>query len=230
MVPRWIKGLDRARVVAVAAGELHSMALTADGKVYTWGYGYSGQLGPNDQSHRLVPTEVATLGGVSALACGSCHSMAVRRGEGSLFVWGYGGDGELGLGDRNDRLVPTVVPNLQGVVTIAAGVDHSLSLDMDGTVMAWGRNSSGQLGLGDTEERLSPTVVEGLRHVLDIAGGEAYSISVTLEGHLCKWGNDVTEPTRVAMDGLDGAGVVARVAAGYGHSMAVTTTGRRRPR
>ena len=64
MVPRWIKGLDGARVVAVAAGRMHSMALTADGKVYTWGYGFLGQLGHNGRGNRFVPTEVATLSGV----------------------------------------------------------------------------------------------------------------------------------------------------------------------
>ena len=163
MVPRRIEALDRMRVVCVAAGGNHSMALTSDGDVYSWGWGMYGQLGHNDYTDRLLPTKVDALDNVSGIACGAVHSMALRRGEGSVFVWGFGYAGQLGLGDCENRLLPTMVPKLRGVLTVAAGCCHSLALEMDGTVAAWGYNKKGQLGLGDTEDRLSPTVVEGLR-------------------------------------------------------------------
>ena len=111
--------------------------------------------------------------------------MAVRRDVGSVFVWGYGNYGQLGLGGYGDCQTPTVVPALRGVSIVAAGGFNSFSLGIDGTVMAWGDNEYGQLGLGDTEDRRSPTMVKGLRHVVDIAAGDKHTIAVTLEGHLC---------------------------------------------
>ena len=37
--PRLVKGLANKKVVDIALGEYHSVALTEDGSVYTWGYG-----------------------------------------------------------------------------------------------------------------------------------------------------------------------------------------------
>ena len=86
LVPRRIEALDRVRVVGVAADFAHSMALTVGGDVYTWGWGYFGQLGHGDNNDRLVPTKVDALQGMSGIACGDNHNMAVRRGVGSLVV------------------------------------------------------------------------------------------------------------------------------------------------
>ena len=83
--------------------------------------------------------------------------------------------GQLGLGDHGDgtdRLVPTLVHGVNGVVAVAAGDYHSFALSRDGTVMACGRNDDGQLGLGDTDDRDTFTVVAGLRGVVDIDAGE----------------------------------------------------------
>ena len=131
----------------------------------------------------------------------------VRRGVGSVFVWGYGHNGRLGLGDTGGRLAPTVVPALQGVCLVTGGSAFLLSQGMDGTVMAWGRSRFGELGLGDIPTRLEPTIVQGLRHVVDIAAGYEHTIAVTLEMHLYQWGVGYGKiPLRVVVgDGVDRA-------------------------
>jgi len=48
-----------AQIVMVAAGGRHSVAVGAEGRVWTWGYGEFGQLGHNDGGNRLVPTQLA---------------------------------------------------------------------------------------------------------------------------------------------------------------------------
>lgn len=45
-----------AKIVTVAAGSLHSMALTEAGEVWNWGSGYYARLGHKDQRDRLSPT------------------------------------------------------------------------------------------------------------------------------------------------------------------------------
>ena len=143
-------------------------------------------------------------------------------------VWG---NGQLGLGDNDNRNVPTVVRGLGGVVAVEAGHAHSLALARDGTLRSWGSSYHGQLGLGGWDNRFSPTMVVGLRHVVDMAGGSMHTIAATLEGHVYTWGDGTPAshaelcllPTRVTA-GLEGL-VVLLVNAGDEYSMAVTQSG-----
>ena len=85
--------------------------------------------------------------------------------DGTVMGCGHNGNGQLGLGDTNDRNIPTVIPNLNNVKQISCGGHHTIFLLNDGTVKACGYNSSGQLGLGDTTDRNIPTVIPNLENV-----------------------------------------------------------------
>ena len=97
-----------------------------------------------------------------AVAAGAMHSLVLTE-SGEVYAWGDNDDGQLGLGDREERLTPTKVEGLPKVKAIAAGGGYSLALTESGEVYAWGNNAIGQLGLGDREERLTPTKVTDLR-------------------------------------------------------------------
>jgi len=136
-----------AQIVIVAAGGAHSVALGTEGRLWTWGFGCSGQLGHNDAENKLVPTLLAgeALGGFAAalVAAGGLHTVAVTI-EGELWVWGYGRIGQLGLGDKTDRLAPTLmraeaVFGGSPVLTVACGVYHSLVVTKDGALWTFGR-------------------------------------------------------------------------------------------
>jgi alpha-tubulin suppressor-like RCC1 family protein len=172
------------------------------------------------------------------IASGGGHSLAVGE-EGGLYTWGFNYSGQLGLGDHGevtDRLVPTLVDGVNGVVAVAAGGIHSLALSFDGTVMACGANECGQLGLGDTDDRDTFTVVPDLRGVVDIDAGQKHAIAVTCEGEVWTWGkgpatghgvdDDETQwlvPTKVTGGGIEEA-MVVQVTAGEFHSMALTAS------
>ena len=195
-----------------------------------------GRLGHGNQGTQLVPKKVEGVGGVTDIAAGYAHSLAVVGKEGAVYAWGFNYRGQLGLGDRVNHLVPTVVPGVSGIITVAAGSFHSLALSKDGTVMACGSNTEGALGLGDTVQRDTFTVVPGLKGVVDIDAGYMHSIATTLEGNVYIWGegwalgqggDDDTQrlsPTKVTGGGLDGV-MVVQVAAGEYHSMALTAAG-----
>jgi alpha-tubulin suppressor-like RCC1 family protein len=162
-------------------------------------------------------------------------------GEGGVvYIWGSNNYGQLGLGDHGygtDRLVPTLLDGVNGVVAVAAGGYHSLALSRDGTVMVCGYNGEGQLGLGDTAQRDTFTVVPSLSDVVDIDAGDDHTIAVTCEGEVWTWGKGPATghgvddedtmwlvPTKVTGGGIEQA-VVVQVAAGDDHSMALTATG-----
>jgi alpha-tubulin suppressor-like RCC1 family protein len=236
VVPRLIEALSGVVVKQVAAGYAHSMVLTSDGDVFTWGCGYCGRLGHGNTDRQLVPKRVEGLTNVTDIAAGVIHSVAVGEG-GAVYTWGNNEQGQLGLGDHgNVHLVPTEVPGVNEVVAVAAGSLHSLALSRDGTIMACGWNSSGQLGLGDTDDRDTFTVVAGLRGVVDIDAGRIHSLAVTVEGGLHTWGmglaighggdNNTSRlvPAKVTGGGI-GEAMVVQVAAGEYHAMALTASG-----
>ena len=116
--PRLIQTLmfdNDARVVQVAAGAAHALALTRAGRVYAWGAGSHGRLGLGSESDSPVPSLVRDLPkGVTWVACSFRHSLAVTRPtkDGvTLWTWGSGRFGKLGTGDSTvERNVLTPEP------------------------------------------------------------------------------------------------------------------------
>jgi alpha-tubulin suppressor-like RCC1 family protein len=202
-------------VVAVAAGNLHSLALCSDATVAAWGSNGSGQLGDNTTTKSLVPVAVNTASGVSALfgktvvavAAGASHSLALCS-DGTVAAWGRNAPGQLGDNTTTTRLVPVAVNTASGVsalfgktvVAVAAGASHSLALCSDGTVAAWGGNGPGQLGDNTTTTRLVPVAVNTAsgvsalygKTVVAIAAGLSHSLALCSDGTVAAWGsNDV---------------------------------------
>jgi alpha-tubulin suppressor-like RCC1 family protein len=158
--PTKVPGLSNIKAIFLDSGLLdhYTFALTESGEVYAWGGNEKGQLGLGDAKDRRRPTKVPGLARVKSIAVGGGLIFALALTEsGEVYAWGQNERGQLGLGDREDRLTPTKVPGLTGIKAIAAGHSHSLALTESGEVYAWGRNDKGQLGLGDTGDRLTPT-------------------------------------------------------------------------
>ena len=169
--PTAIEALRDVRVVAMAAGLAHSMVLTDEGNVLSFGRGTRGQLGHGVGEHQYEPTVIEALRGtrVVAIAAGDFHSMVLTE-EGSVLSFGCGYDGRLGHGDTGDQLVPKIIEALSDVrvTAIAAGESHSMVLTDEGNVLSFGCGMSGQLGHGDIAiqyDLCEPNVIEALRSV-----------------------------------------------------------------
>jgi alpha-tubulin suppressor-like RCC1 family protein len=159
------------RVVFVAAGTRHTVAVTAGGRLYTWGDGQRGQLGHGDNYFRLVPTLVVTQdsGRVLMAACGEAHTLVVTQ-DGALLACGRGLDGRLGFNDEADRHVFERVGATLGGARVVAGAAgyHSAAVTEDGALWTWGSGWKGRLGHDNEELRWAPTRVsqaslDGLR-------------------------------------------------------------------
>ena len=71
----------------------------------------------------------------------------ILKNTGQVYAFGNNYSGQFGLGDNNNRKVPTLIQELPNVIYISCGFDHTLVLKDDGYIYAFGSNSSGQLGL-----------------------------------------------------------------------------------
>jgi alpha-tubulin suppressor-like RCC1 family protein len=105
-------GIDEAVVVQVAAGRMHTMALTVSGELYAWGQGENGQLGHGGIEHLAVPRVVEGIGAVVSMAGGDRHSL-VTTVEGRVMAFGSGRSGGLGLGaGLEEVLTPTAIDGI----------------------------------------------------------------------------------------------------------------------
>ena len=219
-----------AGVTAIVSGDRHTVALRQDGTVWTWGYNMDGQLGDGATSiYRRTPMQVMGLAGVTAIAAGGGHTVALRQ-DGTVWAWGDNIYGQLGDGTNNDRLMPVQVTGISGATAIAAGHEHTVMLRQDGSLWAWGFNSDGQLGDGTTTRRSTPVQVLGLTGVTAIAGDGDHTMALRQDGTLWTWGYNQSgqlgdgTTTRRTAPGYVLSGVAA-IAAGDSHTMAVRQSG-----
>ena len=181
-----------ARVVAVAAHSMHTLALTRDGDVYSFGHGGCGKLGHGDELGLCVPRRIAWLDGIRVveITAGQQHNL-VLSDAGVVFSFGSGFGGKLGHGNQFNQLQPKRIESLERVATVAAGAFHSLVAGAaDGALYSFGYGAMGQLGHGGREEELSPRAVAALAgtRVVGLAGGEHHSLVVDDSGAVYSFG------------------------------------------
>ena len=99
--------------------------------------------------------------------------------NGSAYCWGRGVSGELGTGDREGSLVPTLVLSPGGLTAVSTGGGHSCGLKDSGEIWCWGRGAEGQLGGGTTRSSLTPDFVSGGSHFLKVAAGGRHTCGLT---------------------------------------------------
>ncbi|XP_057543736.1 RCC1 domain-containing protein RUG3, mitochondrial isoform X2 [Amaranthus tricolor] len=136
--PRLISSLEDVRLVQIACGGYHSLALTEDGKVLSWGHGGHGQLGHYSNQNQKVPTVIEALADerVISIACGGSSSAAITE-TGKLYMWGNAKDSQLGVPGLPEINPSPVEVNFlreddglgsHHVLSVAIGATHTMCL------------------------------------------------------------------------------------------------------
>ncbi len=196
---RDLSGAYLSAVVAVAAGQTHSLALKNDGTVWAWGANGGGQLGDGTTTQQLTAVQVRDVSGgylsdVVAVAAGQSHSLAVRS-DGTAWAWGANDKGQLGDGTTTPRPTAVQVRDETGayltqVVAVASRKNHSYALKSDGTIWACGYNGSGQLGDGSTTQRTQAVRVGTLSDMTALAAGDSHGLAVAADRSVWSWGGN----------------------------------------
>lgn len=225
-------------VTSIETFAFTTCALRTTGGVSCWGRNDHGQLGDGTTTGSAVPVDVLGLSSdVSSISVGGGHACALTT-QGAVKCWGFNDIGQVGDGSTVDQMMPANVNGLgSGVISIAAGGQHTCAVMASGGVKCWGQNSHGQLGNGVTsglDANPEPVGVLGLTSgvaAIDLGGRHTCAIT-TVGGAKC-WGDnesgqlgDGTTTSRSApvdVVGLD-TGVAALQAGGL-HTCAVTTAG-----
>lgn len=187
--------LGGARARQVIASARSSCALMEDESLKCWGRNLTGQLGHGDAENRgddpgemaaLPPTQLGdTSGGIVTLSSFGSHT-CVLLGDGDVRCWGFGGLGQLALGDTlsigdqpNEMGANLASARLGGGVSLlSAGAVHSCARLTDNSVKCWGQNNAGQLGVGDLLNRGDEaTEVDGMLPALMLPSGVVTAVA-----------------------------------------------------
>ena len=162
LVAVWVPATDvsaEGRVdgagMTVSNGNLHTMAIRADGSLWAWGANSDGRLGDGTITNRHTPVRI--MDNVSTVSSSNSHTMAIRT-DGSLWAWGWNNFGQLGDGTTTNRHSPVRI--MENVSAVSAGHFHTMAIRTDGSLWAWGWNEYGQFGDGTTTDRHSPVRIK----------------------------------------------------------------------
>ncbi|KAL4472690.1 hypothetical protein ABPG74_018639 [Tetrahymena malaccensis] len=166
--PKVIEALKGLNVDFIVCGGLHSLVLTKNRQVYSWGRNEGGQLGidkklfTNEKCYLTTPKRVkGNLEGVGVIqiAAGEAHSLALAL-NGQVYGWGYNMNGQIGLGMQTDTYPvyePQLIPKLNKIEKIYSGQTFSMFMSSNKEIFCCGLNDSNQLGLEKEPIKITST-------------------------------------------------------------------------
>ncbi|XP_059167595.1 uncharacterized protein LOC131949741 [Physella acuta] len=209
--PMLLETLQPETVIALDCGHYHSLALTSDNQVYSWGWGVHGQLGHGNPEDCLIPTHVRFLLSLSVvkIAGGYAHSLVLTE-PGDVWSFGCGYFGQLGVGVNHKTTIPlkVVLPTPMPVVAIGTKYFHCVAVTASNKVYVWGLHPQNlrQVASSLRNARLAgvqsqdqnaymlPSVVETTYvhgQINTVACGSLHSLLLTEDGGVYVWGRNL---------------------------------------
>jgi hypothetical protein len=180
---------------------------------------------------------VPGISGVTAVAAGNAHSLALRTDgapTGRLWAWGTNSEGQIGDGTGIRVITPT--SGVTDVAMMDGGLYGSIAITGDGTARAWGLNNSGEVGDGTIAPRFTPVAVNNIDHISAVSFAAQHALALRNDGSVWSWGSDASgqldhewllgniySPNPEPAVGLPPDAVA--VAAGYTHSVVLMRDG-----
>ena len=183
------------RLTQVSGGGVHSLALSADGRVWAWGDNSHGQLGDGTTLSSPTPVAVRLPEGtcIVEIAAMANASLALAN-DGRVYAWGDNTFGQLGDGTTITRQTPVRAYFPQGVSIrhLSAGSVHAVALDAAGELHIWGRSQAAHPGVNTAVSRSVPVqmVVPTGTRFAEVSAGFAHSAAITTDGRLLSCGAD----------------------------------------
>jgi alpha-tubulin suppressor-like RCC1 family protein len=188
----------------VAAGVFSSLAVKTNGTLWSWGQNEQGQLGlgtanPPDGDDRSSPVQIGALTTWSKVAMSRLNAAAIKT-NGTLWMWGFNTNGQLGLGDTVSRSSPVQVGALTTWAAVSVTTVSTFAVKTDGTMWAWGYNGQGRLGLNiSSGSRSSPVQIGALTDWSKVSANVRQAspyggvcLAIKTDGTLWSWGNNIS--------------------------------------
>lgn len=211
-----------SRAVMVACGKCHTMVLTRDGALWTFGGGAEGVLGHGDETDRLVPTRVDSQSfeddKVAYVSVNEFLSITATA-SGNVFVWGQNTRFTIQDSAWRNGLAPGLLHKCdfggESVRIVSTGLFHSMAVTVNGNLFAYGLGLECQLGLGDGEDQVAEIPIQvrfpAIKWIVQVACGEEHTLAFTDTGLMYTWGAGSEEHHEIL---LPNASCIVNVAVG----------------
>ena len=124
-----------------------------------------------------------------AACCGYDHTITLAQ-DGTLYSFGFNGEGQLCLGDNNNVALPSQIPNLHNVKQVSCGGHFTVCVDDEGLIWSFGENNCGQLGTGNTTNFAEPQKVECVPPAYSVSCGARHTLIITNDSNLLVCGHN----------------------------------------
>lgn len=178
-------GLNDATDINMGGGYYASTCIVRNyTSLWAWGYNAYGQLGTNNTNSQPAPVPVYTSSDtilkVISIFDYVYQTRVMLKADGTVWTWGYNGNGQCGQGNTANILLPTQVQGINSAIDIAGGGGRYGSVYVilaDSTIRCWGSNYRGQLGNGNTTQQNSPINpgISGVKKIVVSGRGNANS-------------------------------------------------------
>lgn len=175
--------------MACVCGHSHTICLSDEGVVYSFGHNVLGQLGHGDTNSNRIPTPISTLPRIKIVSCGDWFTVCVDY-EGIMWSFGDNDFGQLGTGDKNKYLTPQKITNIPPVSSISCGNSHTLIITNDFNLWSVGDNEKGQLCLENNIDQLKPQQTS-FSNINQIAAGDQFSLFQNYEKEIFGCGSNL---------------------------------------
>ena len=186
------------------------IAKDSNGKLYSWGYNNSGQLGNGTTENSSMPVcisdiEGSPLNGKNIVKVYADYStMIVKDSDGKLYSWGYNGYGQLGNGTTTNSSMPVCISDIKNsplkgknIVDVHNYGYRIIAKDSNGKLYSWGENYYGQLGNGTTANSSMPICISDIensplreKNIVNIYWDANTIIAKDSNGKLYSWGRN----------------------------------------
>jgi alpha-tubulin suppressor-like RCC1 family protein len=236
-IPILVSNLNNIKQISTSGH--HTLALTEDGQVYSFGNNQFGQLGIEHYDFIDKFTLIPGINNIIQISAGENHSLLLSQ-NGEIYSFGCGRCGQLGFGDYKNRITPTLVPNINNIIQISAGGYYSLLLNKNGEIYSFGTSVFGQLGLENYQSQNTPTLIPmnyfNNSPIVQISAGAYHSLALSIDGNVYSFGcgksgrlglgnnNDKNRPTLIPTNYFNNQHI-SHVSAGLDFSLIVTENG-----
>ena len=177
----------------VSAGYDHITAIKTDGSLWLWGSNGAGRLGDNTTSSRSSPVQTICSGTNWKQVSGGYYFTSAIKTDGTLWLWGYNDQGQLGNGiDVISKSSPVqTICSGTNWKQVSCGLQHTAAIKTDGTLWLWGSNYRGALGDNTTTSKSSPVqTIAGGTNWKQVSAGGYFSTAIKTDGTLWTWGRN----------------------------------------
>ena len=158
--------------------------------MWSWGSSTASTSGQNNTGINYSSPVQIGAGITWKMVSLSSYMAGATKTDGTLWLWGYNGYGNLGINSSVAKSSPTQVGTDTNWSTVYTGVQNALAVKSNNTLWSWGLNNVGQLGQNDTINRSSPVQVgAGTTWSANNVVCTAFCSAIKTDGTLWVWGN-----------------------------------------